>query len=347
MKEEDLIEHDKQFEEDEEEEDENEEKTDMDDPEFDHNLIDQVKYESDDNITVNIIDDEDDKESDVDEKEFTRISIHNEKFVKTLNNCFLILISYGFAFLITILISSFFNHNIFPFKIQDMNHWATQVGYIVFFASYWTTNVILLRLLIIIGYIFFTVSAFLTDSIPYMDVLTWTYIFVSINFKQILKILYDDRPIVFDSFREKIYLNVFKGIMKRSDFKTLTKNSLLRDLSKDRYYAKFGDRCSNLSILIYGKMKVYRKINNENLYDDNNIFINENEFIDSSQWMLRKNKKKGKRFTYSIQAFDNCKYLTWPREMLQELLDKNPELEQPLLGALGIDVSHKVLQNES
>ena len=287
-------------------------------------------------------------ESDINEKEFTKISIHSEMFINNLNLLFHILFAYGVALLLLLIIGTgFYKYNFFPFDIQKISSWITQVGYIVFLASYWTSNVILLRILIIIGYIFFTISAFVTNIIPNMDTLLWTYIFVTINLKQIIKLFYDKRPIVFDSFREKIYVNMFDGIMSRVDFKSLTKNSLLRDLSKDRFYCQSGDRCSNLSILVYGKMKVNSSFNHNSsndLYDnEKTIYIKEDEFIDSPQWMLRHNKKKGKRFTYSIQACTDCKYLTWSREFLIELLEKNINLEQPLLGALGLDVSHKVL----
>jgi len=302
--------------------------------------------------------DDNDNESDIAEKEFTKLSIHNGKFVHILNKLFLVLISYGFLLLVTVLFSGIFGHNVFPFQTQDLSHWATQTGYVIFFASYWTSNMILLRVMTIVGYIFFTTSAFLGDTTPYMDVLAWTYIFCMINIQQIITLLYERRPIVFDPYREKIYKSMFDGIMKRSDFKTLTKNSLLRDLDNNRFYAKTGDRCSSLSILVYGRMRVYKsnELIDENdpvdvdLYDNASsqyeVYINEDEFIDSSQWMLRnntKNKNKGKRFTYSIKAQGDCKYLTWPREILQELLENNPHLEQPLLGALGLDVSNKVL----
>ena len=229
-----------------------------------------------------------DNESDIDEKEFTKLSIHNEKFVIILNKLFLVLISYGFLLLITVLFSGIFGHNVFPFQIQELSHWATQIGYVIFFASYWTSNMILLRVMTIVGYIFFTTSAFIGDTIPYMDVLSWTYIFCMINIQQIIRLLYDSRPIVFDPYREKIYTSMFNGIMKRSDFKTLTKNSLLRDLDNNRFYAKVGDRCSSLSILVYGRMRVYKsnEIIDENdpvdLYDNTSsqyeVYIDEDEF---------------------------------------------------------------------
>ena len=76
-----------------------------------------------------------------------------------------------------------------------------------------------------------------------------------------------------------------------------------------------GDKCGNLSILVFGKMKIYKGHNEDS-------FIEENEFIDSSQWMLRKHRN-GKRFTYSIQSHEPCIYMTWPREILTDILNNN------------------------
>lgn len=314
----------------------------------------------DDNNTIISVP-ESDNGTDVDEREFTKLSIHSEKFINTTNLIFNILLSYGIAILFLIIIGTgIYNYNFFPFKIQKVNNWASQIGSAIFFASYWTSNMIALRFMTIVAYIFFISSAFYIDLVPYTDSLTWTFIFIMINIHQIIKLFYQKRPIVFDPFREKIYVNMFQGIMTRVSFKALTKNSLLRDLSRDRFYCKNGDRCSNLSILIYGKMRVLYPPkkkdtydNNGDLYDNDETkmdkinYIKDNEFIDSPQWMLRKDKKKGKRFTYTIIADTDCKYLTWSREFLVELLEKYPELEQPLLGSLGLDVSSKVLGDSS
>ena len=317
--------------------------------------LERIPYQFNDVDTIVSIPASECNESDIDEKEFTKLSIHSEKFMQTMNLCFNILFAYGIAALIFIILGTgFLKHNFLPFEIQEVSSWATQIGYLIFLASYWTSNMIMLRFMTIFGYIFFTLSSFIGSPIPYIDVLIWTFIFTMLNIQQIIKLFYDKRPIIFDSFREKIYVSMFAGIMTRVDFKSLTKNSLLRDLSKGRFYCQDGDRCSNLSILIYGKMKIVypnrNPINNDSLYDDNDetegtVFIRDNEFIDSPQWMLRKNKKKGKRFTYSIITETDCKYLTWSREFLVELLEKYPTLEQPLLGALGIDVSGKVLSD--
>ena len=321
---------------------------------YDYNT-EETESVREENPTIDIVDVVIDEEDD-NEKEFIKISIHNERFVKILNKTFLVFISIGIFLLIMTIMSYYANHELYPFKTQKISHWSTQIGYGIFFASYWTINVMALRILVILGYAFFTLSLFLTSLIPYMDIILWTYVFVMINTQQIIKLIYKSRPIVFDSFREKVYKSIFEGIMDRADFKILTKNSVLRDISSGRYYATVGDRCSNLSILISGNMRVLKSkkdadnniiIDTLSLYEElrsSTISINEGEFIDSSQWMLRNSTvKRGSRFTYSIVAQTDCKYMTWSREILCELLSKNKEIEQPLMGALGLDVSHKVL----
>ena len=177
--------------------------------------------------------------------------------------------------------------------------------------------------------------------------------------------MYKKRPIVFDDLREQIYVNTFEGFMERDEFKELANTSLIRELPKDGFYCKIKDRCNNLSLLIKGRLRVFK--NNENI---KTTFINENEFVDSAEWLLKyqdqtsklqkaqKNqtksqsklkmaprKPRGRRFNYYMKADDECIYLTWPREILREQLKANPDLEQKLNGALGIDVSYKLFNN--
>ena len=142
-------------------------------------IVDEYPIRDETEFTLTVVENDDnvsEAESDIGEKEFTKLSIHNEKFVLNLNKLFLVLISYGFFLLFVVLLSGISGHNVFPFEIQNISHWATQIGYIIFFASYWTTNVILLRVLVIFGYVFFTTSSFIGDTTPY---------YINFNFFQV------------------------------------------------------------------------------------------------------------------------------------------------------------------
>ena len=277
------------------------------------------------------------------QEEYSKFSVSPELCVQVINKTFNAMMIIGGFLIIIFWIADSHDYNMFPFKVNPASSWWYQVGQVIFLASYWTKNMLLLRVLIILGYAFFIGWAIDAGGLPSMDFYLFTYIYVIINLKQIIELIYSKRPIEFDLFRENIYEGMFKAFMTRSEFQDLTKTSLLRDLQKNTNYCQVRDRCNNLSILVIGKIRIF-----QNDKETKDIFINENEFIDSAEWLLRQSgNKKGRRFTYAMRAEENVTYMTWPREILLETLKNNPELEQKLLGALGIDVSNKVFNHSS
>lgn len=273
------------------------------------------------------------------EDETFNVSINSEEFIKITNRLFDIINGILVFTLILFLIADQYNYNFFPFEIDKAFSWWYQIAQIFFIASYWTTNILILRTLIIFGYLLFIIAFSETVAI---DFLIYSLIAMIINLQNIFELLYKKRPIIFDEYREQIYKELFVNFMNRDEFSILCKNSLLRDLQVNAFYCHRGDKCNSLSILVFGKLQII-KIN-----DESQIFIQENEFIDSAEWILRKsNSNKGKRFKYSVKAIEKCKMIYWPREILLEKLNNKPELEAKLLGALGLDVSHKVFNNNS
>lgn len=285
----------------------------------------------------------DDEEEDND----YHVKFTQETFVLLLNKFSEALMVIGFFLLISLWISNAYDYNFFPFEINKVNNWWYQSAQIIFLASYWTTNIILLRLLIILGYGLFIIWAVSVGGDPSMDFYLFTYIYVLINIKKIVELLYKKRPIVFDEFKEQIYTNTFEGIMTRDEFRQLVNTALIRELPKGAFYCKIRDKCNSLSILIKGRIRIFK--NSENI---KTTFINENEFIDGAEWLLKykqtkQKKTRGRRFNYFMKADDECIYLTWPREILFQKLKEHPELETKLNGALGIDVSNKLFNNSS
>ncbi len=72
--------------------------------------------------------------------------------------------------------------------------------------------------------------------------------------------------------------------------------------------------------------------------------IKENDFLDSPEWLTRKQSTM-QRYEVGFLAISDCMYLMWPRETLEELLEAYPSIETPLSGALGIDVSRKLFSS--
>ena len=284
------------------------------------------------NISIVSINDDDDI--------FTRFSITSETFIIISNRIFDLLNGIFGVTLILFIIADSYNYNFFPFEINNANIWLYQIAQIIFITSYWTKNILILRFLLIIGNILFIIT-FSLKSIS-IDFLIYASFAITINLKNIFELLYKKRPIIFDKYREQIYQEMFINFMKRDEFAMLTKSSLIRDLQPKSYYCHIGDKCNNLAILLFGKLQVIGKD------PDKKIFIEENEFIDSAEWVLRtSNSKKGKRFNYNIVACEKSKYIFWPREILLEKLKDEPEIGAKLLGALGLDISHKVFSHNS
>ena len=302
------------------------------------------------------------KLDDEDEQDEHVVRFTPELFILLLNKLTESLLIIGVFLLVIFLISDSYHYNFFPFKINNANGWMYQGAQIIGLVSYAMSNIIILRILSILSYALFIIWTLSIGDTPSIDYFLFTYMNVVINIKKIAELIYRKRKITFDDLREQIYVNTFSGFMSRDEFKELTNTALIRELPKGAFYCKLKDKCNSLSILIDGRIRVYK--NSENI---KTTFINENEFIDSAEWLLRyqnkpeesktstSNKKikiipkkpRGKRFNYFMKADDDCIYMTWPREILREQMKKNSDLEQKLTGILGIDVSTKLFNNAS
>lgn len=275
-----------------------------------------------------------------DDDKFAIFTINSELFINISNRIFDVLHGILLFLLIVFLISDGLDYKLFPFEVSEANYWLYQIAQSIFLISFWAKNILLLRVLLICGYLLFIIT-FSRDSIS-IDFLIYSTISITINLKNIFELLYKKRKIEFDTYREQIYDEMFCKFMTRDEFLILAKISLIRDLQPNAHYCHIGDKSNNLAILICGKLRVISKD------PDKEIYIEDNEFIDSAEWILRNsNSQKGKRFNYNIKAINKSTYMFWPRELLLEKLNEFPELKDKLMGALGLDVSHKILNYKS
>tara|TARA_B100001105_G_C22381266_1_gene439778 strand:+ start:646 stop:1584 length:939 start_codon:yes stop_codon:yes gene_type:complete len=254
-----------------------------------------------------------------------------------LTTLFNIILGNSLILLFIIIFSDAFGYDL-PIDTRPINRWDFQIANLCLLLSYVSSNIIYLRIVIGLACLWFVTWSMTIGSGALVDVAIWNYVMALINFGHAVKLFYDKRPIVFDEYREQIYLNTFDGIMSRKDYKILMKNSLYREIPKNRHYCQINDVCSNLSILVSGKVQIL-KFNDEG--EEITLgTIKENEFIDSPEWIMR---TASSRFKVGLLAVTDCTYLMWPREMLIELLGKNKDIETPFMGILGIDVSRKLL----
>lgn len=270
---------------------------------------------------------------------------------KNYNTFYKILFGNSIILLIIVLLSDIIGYGIPIKSTLPVGNWMFQMANGFLLMSYISSNILFLRIILSIGGVWFIIWMYNFEGGIIFDGILWNYVTLLINIRHSVILFYAKRPIVFDKDREQIYLQKFKGIMPRSDFKILSKNTFIRELRKDRYYAQRGDTCNNLSVIISGRIIIVRKDKEDSIMSKNseNIiyqtteeqYIMPNEFIDSPEWIMRKTKNK---FSVSMLVDKNCKILIWPYEILNVILKKNPHLEPSLTGVLGIDVSNKIFK---
>lgn len=268
---------------------------------------------------------------------------------KNLNTIFKVLFGNSLILLTIVLLSEIIGYDL---NIGlPIGNWKFQFANFFFLISNITSNIFLLRIFLTCGGLWFIIWMYTYDAGIIVDGIMWNYISVLINIRHAFILFYAKRPIIFDKDREQLYINTFCGIMSRANFKILCKNSFIRELGKDRYYAQKGDTCNNLAILISGKISIIKQEKEDSIMSSNNKnivynqseeqYITPNEFIDSPEFIMRKTKNK---FTVDMYVDKKCKFLIWPCEILNEILSKNPQIEPALMGVLGIDVSKKIFR---
>lgn len=259
----------------------------------------------------------------------------NTKYLETI---FTILFG-SFSLILVIVLLSDLKPEMIPFSIVPIefnkkDNLARQLSIFFTFISFITENMLLMRIVLCLSFGIGIIANFLTPPPVNLSFVIWNFLILLINLKHVSIICYSKRHITFDESREIIYTTIFQKLMSRNDYQRLMKNSLIRMIRKGRHYVNIEDSCDNLTILISGKMKKTDKKNKVSL-------VKEITFIDSPEFIMRK-KSYGQKFNISFYAETDCQILLWPREMINDLLNKDKQLNSVLLAALGIDVSYKV-----
>lgn len=273
----------------------------------------------------------------------------------TVHNVYVTAIGILGISLVLVLLHPATGYNPLPFSFLEPANWSFQLANFFLLISYVSPNVLFLRVTLCFGGLWFAIWAATFSAGVLGETLLWNSIFTLINLHHAIVLFYGRRPITFDSFREKVYVEMFEGVLSRSMYKVLASRSLVRTLIPGRSYALRGDSVSSLAILIEGRlriMKTNKSFDHSEALETcpmlgiggDSLYIEEFEFIDSPEWMLSQEHDQTK-FVVDLIADCECTFLMWPKETLQELLTDNPDLVAPLQGVLGIDVSRKLINS--
>jgi CRP-like cAMP-binding protein len=243
------------------------------------------------------------------------------------------------------------------------NAWLYQLAMSLYFVSYLSSNILVLRFVLATASLCLFLWAFFVINIG-LDTCIWNAVFFLINVCHGGYLLWMMRDVKFKSQEfEDVYTSTFAApmsAMSRTDFLLLTSIGYVRDLNANSSYSDRGNKIHSLSILVSGKMGVYTLLpgphsttsfSTSDKYQEEAL-VNEIypfQFVDSPQWMNRYDSKVFAKdieagvFHVTIRAIEDCRFIMWPIEAIDDLIKHHPRFLIYLESVMGRDVAMKLL----
>ncbi len=158
-------------------------------------------------------------------------------------------------------------------------------------------------------------------------VIMWNLLFISINTFQVVRLLYEKKPIIFTAEMDFLYQKIFFE-MRRKDFLFLWKKGNINE-TKDQLLCSKGTVPENLILIIKGKAEVKK--------DSQNIAIlGRGDFIAEISFI------SGEETTADVYAKGVIKYIYWNHQTINKIKTDNNELINKLQIILSKDLAKKL-----
>jgi CRP-like cAMP-binding protein len=218
------------------------------------------------------------------------------------------------------------------------------------------------RCLLFLGHFLIVLHGSVDNSeIVYMDYVIWNVFLAFVNLCHIQYILLNEKPITLHPSLDMLWENMFGPDhynLEKFDFYNLVQErATLKSLRAGDTYFGEQDVCNSLSILVQGKMVVYksddwgrRDVTLPVFQDDSNkdhveMIVGEVdafEFVDSFEWLAHGLANNHAQVT--IKAEKECIVVAWDYDVLKEIFKDFPRLRACIMAMVGKDVAQKLLQ---
>ncbi|VVC29071.1 Popeye protein [Cinara cedri] len=222
---------------------------------------------------------------------------------------------------------------------RPSQHWMFQLANILFFASYSVPTsyygILFMHSTLIAGFLILITWAWRIVCAP--DVFTWNLLFLIINILQLIYLIYQRRPINFNSELEQVYRNMFKPFkVTRIQFKKLVSEQFAQIVTLhvgEAYAMQNITKTDRLGLLLTGRA---------NVLQDHQLLhpIGQCEFLDSPEFESRGSSED--KFKVSVIAATTCRYIFWQRSALEYLFVKETYLATVLATLVAKDITIKL-----
>ncbi|MEM9331623.1 MAG: cyclic nucleotide-binding domain-containing protein [Pseudomonadota bacterium] len=200
------------------------------------------------------------------------------------------------------------------------------LGALLYILGFLVRDELLLRLLVLGGTVLYILYYFLFPETPLWDAIITSVILGAANIWVLFKIMYERTTFALTEDERKLY-DVF-STLNPGQFRTVLKHSIWHVADGDEVLCTENENANRLYYLLEGSA-IVRK-NGKEFAIDSNKFLGEISFVLED------------RYTATVLAKPEMKFVEWDTKVLRQLMAKNASLNNAIVALFNKDLAHKL-----
>ncbi len=210
---------------------------------------------------------------------------------------------------------------------------AAHIASILTAAAYLVKDILWLRFLTVLACICGIVFNYFVPATPLWVVIYWNLLFMAINIVQIGIIFKERSEVAFTEEEKELYETLFKNFAPFEFMKLLRVGQWL-EAKKDQVLAVEEKKLDEVMLIYNGLVSVETGGETVAQLRDGN-FIGEISFL------------RGGAATATVRALEPTRYLSWSKQDLSQLLNRNPSMRFAMQTVISADLTGKLMRRHS
>jgi hypothetical protein len=201
------------------------------------------------------------------------------------------------------------------------------VANVLYLFSYLVRDILWLRVLTVVAGLVL-MPYFLLQQPPLLAPVAWNVLFTAINAVQIVRLLYERRPVVLTEDQARLYKLAFRTLSDREFLRLARVGSWKKSAPAERIVDQ-GVVLDELACVLTGKLAV--KVDGKFV-----THLEPGRFVGEMSYLT------GAATTASVEALETTTCLSWTRASLSKLLEADPSLRAAVQHVIGRDLVAKL-----
>jgi hypothetical protein len=214
---------------------------------------------------------------------------------------------------------------------MDYFQYTTHIASILTLLAYLVKDILWLRLLTIFACIAGIIFNYFVPATPLWAVIYWNVIFIVINAVQILIIIKERSDVSFTDEEKELYETLFKSFAPFEFMKLLRLGKWL-EAKKGQFLAVEQKPLDSVMLIYNGLVSVETKGREIAQMKDGSL-IGEISFITEGT------------ATATVRALEKTRYLSWSKEDMHDLLNRNPNMKFAMEKVFSTELSKKLMRS--